>query len=107
MMFRIFYLLGVFCLIFPTVRVPFVGVGISDLFILSALGVLAWENLRHRGAEAWGIPMHVLWIPSLLILIGGLFSSFGPAGPTTRVEITIKTVFSFTGWISLRRWSLR
>lgn len=101
MLFRISYLLGIVCLIFPTVRVPLLRIGISDFFILSALAVLVWENLRLRGADGWGIPMHVLWIPSLMVLIGGLLSSFGAAVPTTSVEITIKTVFVLSVWISM------
>lgn len=99
-MFRVFYLIGIFCLIVPTVRMPFADVGISDVFIFLALGVWVIEYLRHRGQDGWGIPMHILWVPAVLILVGGLLSSFNAARPGTSVSITLKTVFVVSLWVS-------
>src|SRR5437870_1253959 len=92
MMFRVFYLLAIFGLILPTARLSFVNISYGDLFIFCALCVWAWEYIKHRGQDGWGIPMHILWVPALAILIGGIVSSFGAATPLTSVEITIKTV---------------
>lgn len=100
MLFRFFYLLGIFCLIFPTVRIPFADLGISDMFIFVALGIWLIEYLLHRGQDGWGIPIHSLWVPAILILTGGLLSSIDAARPTTSISITVKTVFVVTVWIS-------
>jgi len=100
-MFRVFYLLAIFGLILPTARLPQVNISYSDLFIFLALCVWVWQYIKHQGADGWGIPMHILWVPSLVILIGGIMSSFGAVTPISSVEITIKTVFVLTVWISM------
>ncbi len=100
-LFWIFYWLGVFGLIFPTVRLPFVNLSYSDLFIFCALALWLWEYLRHQGRAGWGFPLHSLWAPAVLILIGGLGSSIGAVSPTASASITVKTVFVLTLWVSM------
>lgn len=100
-LFRLFYLLAIFGLILPTMRLSPVNISYSDLFILCALIVWLWNYFRTQGATVWAIPMHVLWLPAFPILMGGLISSFRAVNPTTSVEITIKTVFVITVWISM------
>lgn len=100
-MFRLFYSLAVFCLILSTVRLPIVGISISDFFILCALVVLVAETLLARAPVRWGWPVHALYGPAFLVLVGGLLSSVMAVHPTTSFAISIKLWFVLTVWISM------
>lgn len=100
-LFRISYLLCVFCLIFITVRVPGIGISVHDLFLFLAVGIWLVEYLIHEGEEGWSFPLHPLWVAGLLVLVGGLLSTPGAVTPVSSLVVTIKTVFVLTLWVSL------
>jgi hypothetical protein len=100
-LFRISYLLGVFCLIFVAVKVPFVGISIHDFFLFSAVAIWLVEFVIHQGADGWTFPLHPLWIAGFLVLIGGLLSSPDAVTPVSSLVVTVKTVFVLTLWVSL------
>jgi hypothetical protein len=100
-LFRICYLLAVFCLIFVTVKIPVVGLSIHDLFLLAAMGIWLVESLLHQGQDGWSFSLHPLWVSGLLVLIGGLVSSLRAVAPISSLVVTIKTFFVLTLWISM------
>lgn len=100
MLFRIFFLTAVFSLIFNTVRLPFGGLGVSDVFIFGALVCLGLEYVRINERE-WRFPFHALWPAALMVLVGGFISSIFAYHIVGSVSITIKTAFVLSLWISM------
>lgn len=100
-LFRVSYLLAVFCLILVAIKVPGIGITVHDLFLFLAVGIWLAEYLLHRGAEGWSFPLHPLWVSGLLVLVGGLLSSPDAVDPLSSLVVTIKTVFVLTLWVSL------
>jgi|GEM_PF-5987630 len=111
-LFRLCYLVAVFCLIFVTVRLPGLGISVGDAFVAAAVGVWAIAYVLHRGGADWGIPSHPLWLPAMLILFGGLLSSLFAVNLTTSIAITVKIAFVVSVWVAMgivmvRRGDLR
>lgn len=100
-MFELLYLLGTMTLVLNLVRPLPIELGICDLFLLAALGFLWLDGLaRKKELREW-VPAHPLWSPAMLVVFGGLLSSFGAARPVTSIAIVIKTWFVLTLWVSM------
>jgi hypothetical protein len=99
--FRIFFALGVFSLVLNTVRLPGLGISVSDFFILGALGIWFVEFVLHDGKGGWNIPAHPLWLPGIVILFGGLLSSVNAVNQLTSISITLKIAFVLTVWVAM------
>ena len=100
-LFRIAYLLAVFSLIFNTVHLPVLGVSPNEFFVMLALAIWGVAYVRYRGGSGWGVPAHPLWLPALLILCGGLISSFGAVNLGSSFLITLKLFFVLTVWVAM------
>lgn len=101
-MFPVLFLLGTSLLIFPTVRLPRLGLSPSDLMIFSAFGWLVFESLLPgRGKRQTLIPLHALWLSGILVLIGGIMASTQAARITTSLLITFKICFVLVAWVSM------
>lgn len=100
-MFPLFYLLGIFFLIVPTVRLPIIGLSPSDVFIFAAFGWLLLETFLPRPGKRAQIPIHALWIPASIILVGGTLASIGAISPFTSLWQTLKVWFVLAPWVSM------
>lgn len=100
-MFPLFYLLGVVFLIVPTVRLPIIGLSPSDVFIFAAFGWLLLETFVPRREKRAQIPIHVLWIPAGIILVGGTLASIGAISPFSSLWQTLKVCFVLAPWVSM------
>lgn len=100
-MFPVLFLIGTFFLISPTVRLPLLGISISDLFIFCALLWLIGESLLRPRDPKSAMPIHILWIPASVILASGLLSSIPAISPVVSIGIVIKIWFVLTAWISM------
>ena len=100
-LFRISYLLAVFCIILVPIRIPEIDLTIHDVFLFCAVGIWLIEYVVYRGSRGWTFPLHPLWIAGLMILIGGLLSSPGAVLPISSLVVTMKTFFVLTLWVSV------
>lgn len=100
-MFPAFYLLGIFFLVTPTMRLPVIGLSPSDVFIFAAFGWLILESVLPRRDRRAVIPIHVLWIPALLVLVGGSIASIRAASPFASLWVTVKVWFVLAPWVSM------
>ena len=97
---KILFLLGTLTLVFNPIR-PILGFSISDLLYLCALVFLVLEALYDKEPLDRLMPWHSFWIPSLMILIGGLASTFISENIEISISETLKAWFMFSLWISL------
>jgi len=95
------FLLGTATLILNTVRPFGVNLSIPDALYLFALYVLILEGLGARQRVDDWMPFHPLWVPSLLVLVGGVLSSVAAVQPGVSVVITVKQWFVFSIWTSM------
>ncbi len=100
-MFPLFYLLGIFFLIVPTMRLPLIRLSPSDVFIFAAFGWLLLEAVLPRREKRAVIPVHVLWIPAILVLIGGSIASIQAVSPFVSLWTTVKVWFVLAPWVSM------
>src|SRR5947207_3038322 len=100
-MFALFFFLAILTLIFPTVRLPLVDLAPSDLFLLCSFGWLLLESFAPLRGRRQTIPLHSLWLPAMLILLGGIIASAQAARPATSIAITIKIWFVLCVWVSM------
>ncbi|MEA4907697.1 MAG: O-antigen ligase family protein [Chloroflexi bacterium] len=98
---RWIYFLGTFSLVLNLVRPFNLGISIPDFLFLAALCAFVIEGLAKKKPLVEWMPVHALWIPAFLILIGGLVASVGAVSTRASFSVALKEWYVFSIWASM------
>jgi len=93
--------LATLLLVFNLVRPFAFPISIPDGLYMLAFLALIWEGVARKRPRGEWLPFHPLWLPSYLILVGGLMASMNAVSPGSSIRVTLTAFYVFTFWTSM------
>jgi len=103
-MYRLLFWLATFAFAFNAYRPWIANISLADaLYFLSLITLLITALTDRRTKIRFGLA-HPFWIPSLLILLGGLIASLHSEFPLISARVSATQFYIFTLWLALGIW---
>ena len=106
-MYKFLFWLATFALAFNAYRPWAANVSISDALYVAAMAALLMGTLARRRPGQRFHWSHPFWLPSVLILFGGLIASFGSGFQLASIRVSLTQFYIFTVWLALGIWMSR